>query len=288
LTEASYVMDFSNLTTPSVGNKRANSVLNTEVDGLRTSTERITLLELNKAFTDLKYNIQSNPKFEIPDEKRIEKRHEYTLIEVMTNIDARALLLYMLTHECGENLCRIHGIESSGQIRLASTKIVIDVILWKRFHENEMHPIFLERQNKLIREHDMKKKKDSGQKVPITKKENREKEYDQDYLNRSYKNMQKTLVPHILAQYEIKKEYEGEIDELKIANDKLKSALEDERMTIKALEEALVRAQNELKAAARSASGQQGARTRFLHELSYNYIRIFTCTNVYCHFTLKK
>jgi hypothetical protein len=31
-------MNFSNLTTPSVGNKRANSVLNTEVEGLRTST----------------------------------------------------------------------------------------------------------------------------------------------------------------------------------------------------------------------------------------------------------
>jgi hypothetical protein len=259
LPEAKVLMASTNLSTPAVGNKRAIPADNAEVLGLRTVEERMALLEMNKGFTDLKYNIQSNRNFEIPDEKRTEKSHEYTLIEVITDTAAKALLLYMLTHPSGENLCRLHGIQLNGQLRGASTMIVIDVTLWKRFLEDEIRPIFKERH--------LKMRKLSAKKDPIIQEEIEDKEFSKIVLERMYKQGRQTLIPHIMTQYELKKGYQDKILELN-------TALNDDKMTIKSLEEALMRAQNQAKVAARSASGQLGARTRFLHKLLYNYLRI--------------
>jgi hypothetical protein len=57
-----------------------------------------------------------------------------------------------------------------------------------------------------------------------------------------------------MAQYELKKEYQNKIVELN-------SVLDDGKITIKSLEEALIRTQNKLEVAAGSASGKQGGRT---------------------------
>jgi hypothetical protein len=253
LSEAKDWKASTNASTPAVGTKRAIPADNAEVLGLRTTEERMALLQMNKGFTDLKYNIQSNLNFEIPDEKGIEKSHEYTLIEVITDTAAKALLLYTLTHASGENLCRLHGIQLNDQLRSASTITVIDVTIWKRFLEEEIRPIFQERRN-------IKMRKLSAKKDPIIKEESEDKEYSQPVLNLMYKQGQNTLIPHIMAQYELKKGYQDKILELN-------NALNDDKTTIRSLEEALMRAQNQAKAAARSTSGQLGARTRLLHEL---------------------
>jgi|Transcript_7405 hypothetical protein len=233
-------MASTNTATPPVGSKRNIPAPNIEVNGIRTSEERTALLLMNKGFTDLKYNIQLNRSFDIRDEKRTERRHEYPLIEVITDIDARALIMYMLTHENGENICKLHGIELNGKSRGALTRIVIDVTIWRRFYEEEIGPIFQQRHNIKMRKLNAKK--------DLIKEEIVDKEYSKVDLERSYKRMQKTLIPHIMAQYELKKGYQNKIVELS-------SVTDDDKITIKSLEEALRRTQNELEVAAGSASG---------------------------------
>jgi chromosome segregation ATPase len=128
-----------------------------------------------------------------------------------------------------------------------------------------MGSIFQERHNIKVRKLSAKKNLINGEII--------DKEYSKVDLERSYTQMRKTLIPHILAQYELKKEYQDKIVELN-------SVLDDDKRTIKSLEEALMRAQNRLEVAARSASGQQGARTRCLHEFIYSIyiiVSIFSC-----------
>jgi hypothetical protein len=163
-------MASTNAATPAVGTKRNNPAHNTEVDGLRTPGECTALLLMNKGFTDLKYNIQLNRSFEIPDEKRTQRRHEYPLIEVITDTDARALVLNMLTHENGENLCRLHGIELNGRTRGVSTRIVIDVTVWRRFFEEEIGLIFQEMHNVKVRRLSAKKNLIKEEIVDIVKR----------------------------------------------------------------------------------------------------------------------
>jgi hypothetical protein len=260
-------MASSNSMTPAVGTKRTIPADNSEVLGLRIAEERMALLILNKGFTDFKYNIQFNRNFEIPNEKRIEKSHEYMLMELLTDADAKALLLYMLTNASGENLCREHGIQLNGQIRGASTMIVIDLTIWKRFFEAEIRPIFQER-------HNTKMRKLSAKKDPIIKEDIEDKEYSQVLLERNFKKMQKALVPHIIAQYGLKKGYQDKIVELN-------SALDNDKLTIKSLEEALSREQKKVLDTERRVAGQKGAGTRCLYIFfSYELITYYYMINL--------
>mmetsp|Transcript_22367 Transcript_22367/g.21597 ORF Transcript_22367/g.21597 Transcript_22367/m.21597 type:complete len:112 (-) Transcript_22367:163-498(-) len=108
--------------TTELGKKRCHS----ELIGLRVSAERSILLVLNKAFEDLKYSIESDTDRE---EKGTQSRHECPLMEVTKDSELIALIVYMLTHECGEELCKSHGISMNGQVRGQSTLVVIDVII---------------------------------------------------------------------------------------------------------------------------------------------------------------
>mmetsp|Transcript_22368 Transcript_22368/g.21598 ORF Transcript_22368/g.21598 Transcript_22368/m.21598 type:complete len:112 (-) Transcript_22368:163-498(-) len=105
-----------------LGKKRCHS----ELIGLRVCAERSILLVLNKAFEDLKYSIESDTDRE---EKGTQSRHECPLMEVTKDSELIALIVYMLTHECGEELCKSHGISMNGQVRGQSTLVVIDVII---------------------------------------------------------------------------------------------------------------------------------------------------------------
>ena len=105
--------------TPTICNKRGHL----EVAELTNSADLIFLLRMNRSLEDLMYAIESDVNFDIPEEMRTQKLHEYPLMVMIQDADARALLLSMLRHENFGELCNSHGIKRNGQSRGDSTRL---------------------------------------------------------------------------------------------------------------------------------------------------------------------
>ena len=95
----------------------------------------VILLKMNRDIEDCKC------KFKI-DEIEGQKSHEVPLLVILSDPDAKGLLLFMLRNESFIPLCSVHGMQISGQNRGDSMRVIINTKEWKRFSNKEMEEVF--------------------------------------------------------------------------------------------------------------------------------------------------
>jgi hypothetical protein len=212
--------------------------------------EMMTLLAMNSALEHYKFSIITELKLKKNDDRSTVIKHEFVLMDVLLDPDARDLLLFMVRNESFGELCNANGISMNGRSRGASTRIVMDITKFLRFKTNVMESIFDSFKKK---DETNKSAKLSNKKEPVG-----DKKKERDMLKFHWKKKDKEYQDIILNQYELKEQ-----------NDINTKALQDELIEEKEnnamLAAALSREQKKVLDTERRVAGQKGAGTRCLY-----------------------
>jgi hypothetical protein len=108
-----------------LGSKRTiEEVLTDEETNRRKNM--MAILALNSSLEKLKFSITTQLKLKINEERNTQTKHEFVLLDVLSDPDARYMLLYLMSNECFVELCKKHGINMASRNRGDSTRAVID------------------------------------------------------------------------------------------------------------------------------------------------------------------
>jgi hypothetical protein len=220
---------------PGISRKRGNI----EVSNLMSLNFNMGLANLNRSLDSFKRTIESDLNQEIVEDILIQINHEYPLMSMVQDRDAKDMLLVILKDESCQDLCFDHGIATNGRSRGDSTRVVMNITKWRRFTHLEMALVFekLETLNSKRYSH---------------KKENNVIENDQEhslsYLNFHYQRNKEIFVAHIIKQYALKESLNERVIDLE-------GELKERDMTISVFEFALRKEQ-------RKTSAQKGWKTR--------------------------
>jgi hypothetical protein len=93
----------------------------------------MTVLAMNSSLEILKTATITELKLRKNEKRKEEIHHEFLLMDVIADPDARELLLYLLRNENFAEICNVNGIKMNGRSRGDSTRVVMNISVFYRF-----------------------------------------------------------------------------------------------------------------------------------------------------------
>jgi hypothetical protein len=215
----------------------------------------MTVLAMNRNLEKFKSSTVTELKLKKNKERSSQTRHEFVLIDVVSDSDARELLLYLMRNESFEEICNANGIKMNGRSRGDETRVVMDISIFYRFKTEDMKNAFGQRKT-------IKTLRLSDKKVPIDSDVDASNAQEVAQLNLYWTKKKKEYQAIILKQN--KQTHQYEIDTLALQNE-----LNEEKERSSLLAAALSREKKKALDTERRVAGQKGAGTRCLNTILY-------------------
>jgi hypothetical protein len=217
--------------------------------------DMMTVLTLNRDLEKFKAATFTELKLKKNKERSSQTKHEFVLIDVLSDPDARELLLYLMRNEIFAEICDANGIKMNSRSRGDETRVVMDISKFYRFKTEDMKNAFDQRRT-------IKTLRISDKKVPIHLDVDVSNGQELAQLNLYWSKKKREYQTIILNQNKQKQQYE--IDTLALQNELIE---EKEKSTM--LAAALSREKKKVLDTERRVAGQKGAGTRCLNLILY-------------------
>jgi hypothetical protein len=217
--------------------------------------DMMTVLTMNRDLEKFKAATFTELKLKKNKERSSQTRHEFVLIDVVSDSDARELLLYLIRNESFAEICNANGIKMNSKSRGDETRVVMDISIFYRFKTEDMKNVFVQRKTiKTLRLSDKKEL------IHLDVDESNAQEIA--LLNRYWSQKKKEYQAIILNQNKQKHHYEN-------ATLALQNELNEEKEKCRLLAAALSREKKKVLDTERRVAGQKGAGTRCLNLILY-------------------